>query len=74
MAFFGWVIRRHIANADAPDLAAESTPDERRLAQLGLRKRALTRLIQEIEEEMLVLRRRIHYDEELQSGPIENVG
>jgi hypothetical protein len=74
MAFFGWVIRRHVENAPESNLDAQSTPDERRFAHLGLRKRALIRLIQEIDEEMLILRRRIHYDKELRSGPIENVG
>ena len=74
MAFFGLIIRRHLENTYEPNLAADSTPDERRFAQLGLRRRALNRLIQEIEEEMVVIRRRIRCDEELHSEPIENVG
>ena len=74
MAFFGWIIHRHRENAYEPVPAAESTPDERRFAQLGLRKRALHRLIQEIEGEMVVLQRRIQCDKETHFGPIENVG
>ncbi len=74
MAFFGLIIRRHRENPFELNLAADSTPDERRFTQLELRKKALIRLIQEIEEEMRVLQRRIQSDEERDSGPIESVG
>jgi hypothetical protein len=74
MAFFGWIIHRHIESPFVSKLASEATPDERRVTQLRLRKRALIRLIAEIEDEMLVLQQRIQYETDLNSEPIENVG
>jgi hypothetical protein len=74
MAFFDMFIRRYVENAHEANLAAASASDERRLAQLDLRRRALNRVMQEIEEEMRVLQRRIQYDKDLYSDPIEGVG
>jgi hypothetical protein len=74
MAFFDAIIRRDPENAYESNVDAESTPDQRRFAQLSLRRRALHRLIREIEEEMAVLQRRIQNDRDHRSWPIENVG